>query len=101
MTLNQYIECCKNFRDDHADWLRLESCRFYSALYVEPRGWYESSDNASGGIDVSWAFGLSDEKIEKYAPMEYHEAFMGQVQQLYEENCDIDQFRYAMSYWFD
>jgi hypothetical protein len=101
MTLNTFIESCKNFRDDHADWLRLDSFQNYSAHESYPRGWYESCDNRDGGIDVSWAFKLTDEQIEKHAPQEYYEAFMNQVQQLYDENCDIEQFESAMEYWFD
>ena len=53
-TLEEYISGLKSFLESSQDWCGLEDSHFYS---VSGRmGYYESSDNAYGGLDVSWAF---------------------------------------------
>lgn len=65
-TLSEYTEALRTFQQASSGWYGLDLSHFYSAT---PRGWYESTDNAQGGLDVSWAFHreASDEEIaEQY-----------------------------------
>lgn len=53
MKFNDYLSACRQFSKDTAEWGALDSYKFYTTT---GDGWEESCDNASGGIDVSWAF---------------------------------------------
>lgn len=61
MTVKTYIDNCLQFAQDTREWGGLDEYRFYSTK--EFGGWYESCDNAEGGLDVSWAFNLTAEQI--------------------------------------
>lgn len=52
-TFEQYKNGLDDFLRESAEWAGMDHCRFYS---VNRRGYYESSDNAEGGLDVGWAF---------------------------------------------
>lgn len=69
MTLEDYKVVCKKFRDDSMEWGACDTYKFYTA--TDCFNWVESCDNNNGGIDVSWAFHLSDEKIEQCALQEW------------------------------
>ncbi len=65
-TLADYTEACISFAHDSREWGDLMPFMIYS---TDGRAsWIETSDNAHGGIDVSWAFHLSDEEIRALAP---------------------------------
>ena len=61
-TLSEYTEALRKFQEDSSIWYGFDNSHFYSAT---DRGWYESSDNARGGLDVSWSFHreVSEEEI--------------------------------------
>lgn len=48
-----YKNGLEEFLRESAGWFGIESSHFYS---VNRWGYYESCDNANGGLDVSWAF---------------------------------------------
>lgn len=52
-TFEQYKNGLEDFLRESAEWAGLERHRFYS---VNRWGYYESSDNADGGLSVDWAF---------------------------------------------
>ena len=65
-TLEEYTEALREFQSASSGWYGIDLSHFYSAT---TRGWYESSDKAQGGLDVSWAFHreASEEEIaEQY-----------------------------------
>lgn len=52
-SFEQYKAGLETFLHESAEWHDIDRFRFYS---VNNFGYYESSDNANGGLDVSWAF---------------------------------------------
>ena len=58
-TFEQYKEGLEDFLRESAEWAGLDHHRFYS---VNRRGYYESSDNADGGLSVGWAFYAAHKK---------------------------------------
>ena len=59
-----YAFICKKFSSDTADWNSLTDTQFYTTRGSE---WTETPDNAHNGIDISWAFHLTDKEIDKRA----------------------------------
>lgn len=53
MMFDDYLKACHDFAQETTNWIGLDEYNFYTTT---GNGWAESSDNASGGIDVSWAF---------------------------------------------
>lgn len=65
-----YKEGVEDFLRESADWCDIDTYRFYS---VNRFGYYESCDNANGGLDVSWSFTVSRSEPENYAVrLHYH-----------------------------
>lgn len=65
--LDRYVESVENFIKDSAEWYELDYYKFY--VSAENGEWVENSDNADGGLDVSWAFHKNptfDEIREKF-----------------------------------
>lgn len=58
-----YKEGVENFLRESADWCDIDTYRFYS---VNNFGYYESCDNADGGLDVMWAFNVAREDPSGY-----------------------------------
>ena len=52
-TFEQYKNGLEDFLRKSSEWAGLDHHCFYS---VNRRGYYESSDNADGGLSVGWAF---------------------------------------------
>lgn len=52
-TFEQYRAGLEDFLRESSEWDGLDHHRFYS---VNRWGYYESSDNADGGLSVGWAF---------------------------------------------
>lgn len=60
--LENYLKSCLAFAEA-AKYLDIFNFQFYSST---PNGdWYESSDNAEGGIDVSWSLAKNEENIKR------------------------------------
>ena len=62
-TFVQYKEGLETFLRESAEWEELDRFRSYS---VNRFGYYESCDNANGGLDVSWAFNAAREDPSGY-----------------------------------
>ncbi len=58
-----YEEGVEDFLHESAEWHDIDRFRFYS---VNNFGYYESSNNANGGLDVSWAFYMAREDLSGY-----------------------------------
>lgn len=54
----QYKEGLEDFLRESAGWEDIDIYKFYS---VNRFGYYESGDNANGGLDVMWAFNVARE----------------------------------------
>lgn len=62
-TFSQYKEGLETFLRESAEWHDIDTYRFYS---VNNFGYYESCDNADGGLDVMWAFNVAREDPSGY-----------------------------------
>ncbi len=62
--LKEYIDSVKKFSKDTKDWGNLDKYNHYTS---DGSDWKESSDNAHGGLDVSWAFhkDVTDDEIKE------------------------------------
>lgn len=89
-SVKRYAEICKKFAHDSAEWSRLDFDRFYTT--DGSFDWKESSDNAHGGVDVSWAFGLDDFDIEYAAAEQLFELLQEELQAAVNSECDISGF---------
>lgn len=66
---DDYFETVKTFCKDSAEWGGLDGNLYYMS---DGNGWIETSDNANGGLDVSWAFKAEVTKemvTEKFAEL--------------------------------
>lgn len=69
-TFSQYKEGLETFLRESAEWEGLDRSRYYS---VNRSGYCESSDNAAGGLDVSWAYMAARSDPESYTVrLHYH-----------------------------
>ena len=62
-SFEQYKAGLETFLRESADWCDIDTYRFYS---VNNFGYYESCDNADGGLDVMWAFNVAREDPSGY-----------------------------------
>lgn len=92
-TVKTYSDICKAFSHDSSGWSNLPFSSFFT---TDGSGWKETSDNAHGGIDVSWAFGLSDEAIEHSAAERLFELLMQELQVAVDDDWDSEQLAAAL-----
>lgn len=81
MTIKDYTAAAKRFAKDSRKWGGLDQYKFYTTDGDE---WVESSDNANGGLDLSWAFHESEGTIRAEAP----QRFLDQLADLLELGID-------------
>lgn len=84
-----YAEICKRFSIDTAEWGNLDEYSFYT---TNGSSWKETSDNAHDGVDVSWAFHLTEEEIEMSAAEELYAQLMYEINLADCDNWDSDSF---------
>lgn len=89
MNLNYYIEACKKFAEDTKEWGGLDRFKHYTSHDTD--GWRETSDNAHGGIDVSWAFHAFKSYIITHAAEKLLEYLMADLERFVDEGCDAEQ----------
>lgn len=69
-SFEQYKEGLETFLRESADWEELDQHYFYS---VNRYGYSASSDNAAGGLDVSWSHTAARSEPENYTVrLHYH-----------------------------
>lgn len=88
ITVKNYADICKSFSHDSSEWGSLSFEKFYT---TDGSGWTESNDNAHGGIDVSWAFGMSDEAIDYTAAEQLFELLKEELQTAVDDGWDEEQ----------
>lgn len=90
MLLKDYIEATKNFSEETKAWGNLNEYAYYTTT---GNSWEESCDNASGGIDISWAFHEDAEKIEKEAVQHLIDEIVDRLEQGIDEGWDAKQLQ--------
>lgn len=88
-SIANYANICKKFAANTAEWGGLDENSFYTTSYSS---WAETSDNAHGGVDVSWAFHLSSEEIEMCAAERLFELIMEQIELADSDGLDSESF---------
>lgn len=89
MTLLEYTDACIRFSAETESWGGLDPYQHYTTTGSD---WQESCDNASGGLDVSWAFRLSEEKIQALACGKFLELLTAELEQGIDEGWDAGQW---------
>jgi len=80
-----YLLACKKFAADSADWFAIDGCRFFTTDSYALDEYIESCDNAHGGLDVSWAFHLPQEKVERLALERFINCIHGEIDAIYDD----------------
>ena len=86
--VENYMKICKAFMQDTID---LDCVDIYKHYTTSTSGWEETSDNAHGGYDVSWAFHKTTEYIEQNAHYKLIEELNNTIEWLLDEGCDKEQ----------
>ena len=94
MNIKEYTEICLDFAKESSDWMRLDERQHYTTC--SQGGWYESCDNADGGIDVSWAFHESESYIRERAPHKFVDKLLQIVQVAIDDEWDAESLHYIM-----
>lgn len=90
--IKKYEEICKCFATESSEWNRLDNLTFYTTASHSYKGWKETSDNAHGGIDVSWAFHLKPEEIESRAAEELLKSLLDEFQAAVSDGWELEEF---------
>lgn len=70
MTLKEYTEREIQFAKDTKEWGHLDKFSHYTTGQWED--WEETSDNAHGGIDLSWAFHKNKKNYKRKCSRVFH-----------------------------
>ena len=100
MTYNEYLESCLIFSHDSQQYIGLDGTKFYTTPQ-NGTGWEESCDNSHGGLDVSWAFHFSEEKVKEEAPSMYARQIIESVRCMIDNEVDYDTMREVISQFED
>lgn len=92
-SVERYAEICKKFANDSREWLRLPDSFFTTDGSFD---WKESSDNAHGGVDVSWAFMLTDKEIEYSAAERLLELLKEEIQLAVDDVWNIESLEFTL-----
>ena len=71
---SSYLKACFLFAEDSKEWIEFNKYMFYTTNHSS--GYEETSDNAHGGYDVTWAFHMSVEEIVKDCAVHYYEQIL-------------------------
>lgn len=89
MGLDYYINAAIKFAEDTKEWGWLSEQQWYTTTN-STNNWIESSDNAHGGMDVSWAFHLSEKEIRERAPYQFINEIRELLQVAVDDGWDKD-----------
>ncbi len=87
MTVQEYTQNCIKFAEDSKEWGGIDPYKFYTTAH---NGWEESSDNASGGIDVSWAFHMKPDEIKEQAAQQLLDNVLQIMRLMADDEWDSD-----------
>lgn len=86
-SLEEYKKGVKKFVADTKNWITLDDYKFYTATGNTNEIWEETSDNANGGLDVSWAF-HKDNITDKEIVEKFYENIIGVLNTNIENEVD-------------
>lgn len=80
ISLEEYVEACKQFAQDTKEYMDLNPRNFYATGHGGDHAqysayWYASNDWNQGGVAVEWAFNKKAQKIEEDAWWYYMNAY--------------------------
>lgn len=94
-SVQRYVDCCKKFSADSAEWGGLSDYNFYSTNGISD--WTETCDNAGDGIDLRWAFHLSEKEIEQRAAEELFERLVEEIQLAVDDEWSLEDIQYTLN----
>lgn len=86
LDLKEFKEMALRFAKETKEWGSLDQHKFYTTHEYD--GWRETPGNEHGGLDVSWAFHLQEEKILEIAEEEYVNQKLEYLEMEYEDITD-------------
>lgn len=89
-SVEAYAEICKKFASDTAEWGGLDEYKYYT---TDDSDWKETCDNSHNGVDVSWAFGLSEDEIQMQAAEQLFEQLMAELDLADSDEWSADGFK--------
>ncbi len=89
MTLKEYTEKALRFAEDTKEWGGLDDSSFYTTGQWDE--WEETSDNAHGGIDLSWAFHENQKFIKENAAEYFIKNLLEMVRLAVDDEWDHEQ----------
>ena len=89
MALDYYTNIAIKFAEDTREWGGISEFVWYTTTN-NTNDWVESSDNAHGGMDVSWAFHLSEQEIKRIAPYRFINEIREPLQVAVDDGWDKD-----------
>lgn len=95
MTILHYIDCCKAFAASG------ETAKAYVLAKETYEGGYIQSgdcgelanDDGSIGPDISWAAGCTPEEIEQWAPQQFVDSLLEEIQLAIDDGWDMEGFQ--------
>lgn len=81
-TFEHYVESALLFANETRDWHGMNDLRHYTTRGPGV-GWSETTDNAHGGMDISWAFHKDEDYIRRIAQSCYDKEieYLGQIEE--------------------
>lgn len=95
MTLDYYINTAIKFAEDTRERERLSEFTFYTTTNIT-NNWIESRDNTHGGMDISWAFHLSEQEIKKLAPYQFINKIIELLQVAVDDGWNKDELQFIL-----
>lgn len=89
MALDYYTNIAIKFAEDTREWGGISEFVWYTTTN-NTNDWVESSDNAHGGMDISWAFHLSEQEIKRIAPYQFINEIRELLQVAVDDGWDKD-----------
>jgi hypothetical protein len=89
MALDYYTNIAIKFAEDTREWGGISEFVWYTTTN-NTNDWVESSDNAHGGMDISWAFHLTENKIRELAPYQFINEIRELLQLAVDDGWDKD-----------
>lgn len=82
--------------EDTREWGGISEFVWYTTTN-NTNDWVESSDNAHGGMDVSWAFHLSEQEIKRIAPYRFINEIRELLQVAVDDGWDKDGLQFILN----